>query len=252
MNAHQAELSWIDSQAAEMLRLVSEWSGINSGSRNLQGLAHSTDVVQKGFESLGGHIERRDLPPVESVDGGGHVVKSAVGQALRIVKRADAPLRIMLCIHLDTVYGADHPFQKPMRIDASTLRGPGVADAKGGLVILLAALRALDRSDSASKVGWEVVLNPDEEIASPGSSQLLLEVARMRNHALACCLSRRCRMDRWLGRERVPAILRWSCAGVYAAHSGRDFHLGRTVAAILGAGTFHHTHGRRVRRSAGR
>src|SRR5216110_2553997 len=53
--------------------------------------------------------------------------------------RLAAPLRVLLNIHIDTVYPADHPFQRVEQIDHNTLRGPGVIDAKGGLVVMLTA-----------------------------------------------------------------------------------------------------------------
>jgi len=230
MNEHISHLEWIDTQATEMLRLVTEWSNINSGSRNLEGLAHFTEVVQKEFESLGGEIELRDLPPMESVDSKGNIVQSSVGRALRIVKRPQAALRILLCIHLDTVYGIDHPFQRATRVDAQTLRGPGVADAKGGLVILLTALRALERSELATKVGWEVILNPDEEIASPGSTPLLLEAAR-RNHVgllFEPSLPDGSLVGARKGSGNFTVVVRGR-----AAHSGRDFHQGRSAILAL-------------------
>src|SRR5207248_1107235 len=83
------------------------------------------------------------------------------------------PMCVFLGIHMDTVYGLDHPFQTVEHIDGNTFRGPGVADAKGGLCVMLIALEALERSDFADQVGWEVLINSDEEIGSPGSAPVL-------------------------------------------------------------------------------
>jgi glutamate carboxypeptidase len=118
-------------------------------------------------------------------------------------------------------------------MDNQTLRGPGVVDAKGGLVVLLTALRALERSEVAHNVGWEVLLNTDEEIGSVGSAPLLHEAAK-RNH---------------VGLVFEPALPDGSLVGARkgsgnftvvfrgrAAHAGRDFNLGRS--AILSAAEF--------------
>lgn len=165
-----------------MLRLLTDWANINSGSHNLEGLARFTSAVEAQFAPLGASLHRHDLPPMETIDSKGNVVRSELGKAIRLVKRPDAPVRVLLGIHLDTVYSAQSPFQQTTRLNDTTLRGPGVTDAKGGLVVLLTALRALEQIDLANQIGWEVLLNPDEEIGSPGSAQLWLDAAK-RNHA---------------------------------------------------------------------
>jgi glutamate carboxypeptidase len=85
---------------------------------------------------------------------------------------------------MDTVYGADHPFQAVQWLDERTLGGPGVADMKGGLAVMLAALKAVEASPLASRLGYEVVINSDEEVGSPGSAALLAEAAQGKLAAL--------------------------------------------------------------------
>ena len=70
----------------------------------------------------------------------GDEIEQPLGEALSIRKRPDAPRRVFLGIHADTVYGPDDPFQQVEQVDANTLRGPGVVDAKGGLAVMLVAL----------------------------------------------------------------------------------------------------------------
>ena len=57
------------------------------------------------------------------------------------------------------------------------MNGPGVADMKGGIAVMLAALEAIERSGAASSIGYEVVINSDEEVGSPGSAPLLAQAA---------------------------------------------------------------------------
>jgi glutamate carboxypeptidase len=85
---------------------------------------------------------------------------------------------------MDTVYGADHSFQRLEWLGSKVLRGPGVADMKGGLAVLLAALEAVEASPEAARIGYEVVINSDEEVGSPGSAALLAEAARGKRAAL--------------------------------------------------------------------
>jgi glutamate carboxypeptidase len=85
---------------------------------------------------------------------------------------------------MDTVYPSDHAFQAARWLDDHTLNGPGVADMKGGLAVMLAALKALEASELAPRVGYEVVINSDEEVGSPGSSALIAECAQGKRAAL--------------------------------------------------------------------
>ena len=62
------------------------------------------------------------------------------GDNLHIVKRPDAPVRVLLTGHMDTVFSADHAFQGQQWLDDGILNGPGVADMKGGIAVMLSAL----------------------------------------------------------------------------------------------------------------
>jgi glutamate carboxypeptidase len=64
------------------------------------------------------------------------------------------------------------------------LSGPGVADMKGGIAVMLAALSAFEDSPLASRLGYDVVLNSDEEVGSPGSAALIARAARGKRAAL--------------------------------------------------------------------
>src|SRR4051812_23362940 len=136
MSDHSGELSWIDSQRDAMRDRVMRWANINSYTFNLPGLGKIGAEVEQVLRELGSATEWHDLPAAESIDERGQVVQQPLGRALRAVKRPNAPRQIFLGIHLDTVYPADQPFQRAELIDANTLRGPGVIDAKGGLVVM--------------------------------------------------------------------------------------------------------------------
>jgi glutamate carboxypeptidase len=65
--------------------------------------------------------------------------------------------------HLDTVFDADSPFQKFQRLSGDEASGPGVIDMKGGDVILVAALKALNSAGLLKKMNVIVVMTGDEE-----------------------------------------------------------------------------------------
>jgi glutamate carboxypeptidase len=85
---------------------------------------------------------------------------------------------------MDTVFGADHPFQSLAWREEGVLGGPGVADMKGGIAVMLAALKAVEASGAAPNLGYQVVINSDEEVGSPGSAALIAEAARGKRAAL--------------------------------------------------------------------
>jgi glutamate carboxypeptidase len=78
--------------------------------------------------------------------------------------RPDAPLQILLSGHYDTVYGPEHPFQRCSWLDDRTLCGPGTGDMKGGLVVMLEAVRLFEAAPEAASLGWEAIILPNEEI----------------------------------------------------------------------------------------
>lgn len=226
ISLYQPHLDWIDSQHQHMIHLTMEWSKINSGSYNIDGLQRMADVLEDNFLWLNGEMTQIELPPLKQVDARGKVQETPVGKALHVRKRPEAPLQIFLGGHMDTVFSKDHPFQEPTFIDENTLNGPGVADLKGGLVVMLKALEVLEKSPFSEHVGWEVLINPDEEIGSQSSDHLLAECAE------------RCH----LGLIYEPALSDGTLAGSRkgsgnfsvvvhgrAAHAGRDHHLGRNA-----------------------
>ena len=223
-------LAWIDDQRERMVKLVERWSNINSGSFNLTGLARMAQVLDEAFAVLGGQRRFVDLAPAETIDSNGLKVTTPLGQAIHITNRPDAPLRVFLGIHMDTVYPAHHPFQTTQPTDPNTFRGPGVADAKGGLAVMLIALEALERNGLAQRLGWEVLINPDEEIGSPGSSQLLADCAK-RNH-LGLVFEPTLPDGTMVGDRKGSGNFTVVVHG-RSAHAGREFPRGRNAIAAL-------------------
>lgn len=133
-------------------------------------------ILAEAFSVLPGTMAEVPLEPYERVSAKGDVLPVELGAALHVRVRPEAPIQIALTGHYDTVFSASHHFQKPWRADQDTLRGPGVADMKGGLSVMLAALAAFEALQGRKQVGYEVLLSPDEEIGSPGSAPLLAEL----------------------------------------------------------------------------
>ncbi len=163
---------------AAMLAEVEAWATVNSGSRNLGGLATMAGLLSDAFAALPGSVELLDAASVDAVRVDGSVEGIAHGRHLVVRVRPAAKLRMLFTGHMDTVFPPDHPFQALTWLDANTLNGPGTADMKGGLSVMLAALKAVEASGGAADFGYDVIVNSDEETGSLSSSALIAELAR--------------------------------------------------------------------------
>ncbi len=176
-----ATTAWIAAKLPELRDATLRLSNQNSGISNVDGVRAVGEMMQERFAPLGCTHEWLSLNPYNRTADSGRRTTSAIAPALRLRMRPKAPLQIFLGGHLDTVFAADHPFQQARQDGDDSLHGPGVADLKGGLMVMWTALAALERSPHRERIGWEVLLNPDEEIGSRGSDPLLREAAA-RNH----------------------------------------------------------------------
>ncbi len=167
-----------------MLAQVERWAAINSGTRNLAGLAAVAGELADAFSALPGDLTLVDAPAVEAVTNDGAVHLLDHGKHLQLCVRPDAAVRILLTGHMDTVFPVDHPFQTLEHRPDGTINGPGVADMKSGLALMLAALTALEDSPLASRIGYDVLINSDEETGSLSSAPLIAQAAQGKIAAL--------------------------------------------------------------------
>lgn len=163
--------------AGPMLEQVLAWSAINTGTGNLAGLAQYVAALADEFAALPGEISLVDPSKVGAVAADGRETDVAYGKHLVLRVRPGANRRLLLTGHMDTVFPADHSFQTTRWLDDETLNGPGVADMKGGIAVMLAALKAFEASAAASGVGYDVLLNSDEETGSLSSAPLIADLA---------------------------------------------------------------------------
>lgn len=169
---------------APMLAQVERWAAVNSGTGNLAGLKNVAGQLADSFAALPGDLRLVAADPVESVDAAGRVSTIQRGDHLHVRVRPDAPVQLLLTGHMDTVFAADHPFQNLKWLEPGVLNGPGTADMKAGLSVILAALTALEASPLAERVGYDVMINSDEETGSHASARLITELAAGKTAAL--------------------------------------------------------------------
>jgi len=167
-----------------MLDQVQTWAAVNSGSGNLDGLAATARMLVRAFSVLPGEVSLVDAEPVERVLANGTIKTVHHGQHLLVTVRPDSPTQLLFTGHMDTVFPDDHEFQTLRWLNDGTLNGPGVADMKGGISVMLAALRAAEYSGILSGTGYQILVNSDEEVGSPSSAKLIAKLAQNKLAAL--------------------------------------------------------------------
>ena len=148
----RALVAFVDKENARALALLERVVNINSGTMNVAGVREVGAVFRAEFDSLGFRTEW--------VDG------AQVGRAGHLVAEHPGPgAKILLIGHLDTVFEPDSPFQKFERLSPAAAKGPGITDMKGGNVVMLQALRALQSGGLLKSMNVVVVITGDEEAA---------------------------------------------------------------------------------------
>ncbi len=213
--------------SAAMLAQVAAWSAINTGTGNLAGLAEQAAVLAEAFAALPGTVALVDPALVTAIGADGSAFDKPHGRHMVVRVRPEANRRILLTGHMDTVFPVDHPFQRQTWLDGETLNGPGVADMKGGIAVLLHALLAFEQTASASGLGYDVLINSDEETGSLASAALIAELAAGKLAALT--YEPAALPDGTLAHERGGTGNYSITITGRAAHAGRNPHEGRNA-----------------------
>ncbi len=141
----------VEADSARNIKLLEDLVRVNSGTMNLAGVERVGQMLRPEFEQLGFQVT---WIPMAKVGRAGHLVATHKGSG--------KGKRILLIGHLDTVFEPDSPFQGWKR-DGDIVEGPGVGDMKGGDVVIVAALRAMQAAGTLKNADITVVLTGDEE-----------------------------------------------------------------------------------------
>jgi glutamate carboxypeptidase len=196
-------------ELAALRDLLIRWAEINSGSSNLAGLERMRQALVAEFRTVP-HAQVESVP-----------LEGTTAQAVRVLIKPSAPTQLLISGHFDTVYGAHNAFQRCTLVEPDMLRGPGVADMKGGIVVLIAALREFLTTPNATRIGFDILLTPDEEIGSPGGRHLIESVARTKQHAAALVFEPARGNGDLVRTRKGTGVFTLTCHG-RAAHAGRD------------------------------
>ncbi|MGE0268138.1 MAG: hydrolase [Candidatus Omnitrophota bacterium] len=170
-------LKWLDGQKTAMVELARKWSDINTHGSNPAGISQLSKEITRSFSVFGEEVRPVELPSYEMINEKGEAESFGVVPALTLTKRPVAPKQVLFVCHMDTVHMPDGPFQTCQTMDEYTIKGPGITDAKGGIVVMLKALEAVEQCAFREKFGWKVIINTDEEIGSPSSGGMLMKEA---------------------------------------------------------------------------
>src|SRR5688500_2409118 len=145
-------VAFVEKDHAAALTLLEQVVNINSGTQNFEGVRAVGRIFQQQFDALGFKTHWVDGAPFKRA---GHLV----------AEHPAAGPKLLLIGHLDTVFEPNSPFQKTERVDARYMRGPGIIDMKGGNVVMVQALKALQSTGALASMNITVVLTGDEEDA---------------------------------------------------------------------------------------
>lgn len=153
--AEQAMVRTVDAEQERTVAMLGRWVDQNSGTLNRAGVRKVGDLVRAELEPLGFKVEWLDM---SAANRSGHIVARKPGN-----RRGQ---RMLLIAHLDTVFELDSPFQRWVR-RGDVGEGPGAGDDKGGMAVIVAALRAMKAAGTLRPADITVFLTGDEEDAGP-------------------------------------------------------------------------------------
>src|ERR1700712_4662032 len=149
-----------------LIETLHEMVLIESGSGDVEGLAKMAGFTEARLKALGAKTERRKTTRGAGAD---MVIGTFTGSGSK---------KLMLIGHMDTVYQKGILATQPYRVDGNRIYGPGIADDKGGLAVVLHSLKILGDAGWRDYAKLTVSFNPDEEVGSIGAAEIIPQTVR--------------------------------------------------------------------------
>ncbi|MEP6723949.1 MAG: M20/M25/M40 family metallo-hydrolase [Variovorax sp.] len=181
LSAHAAPDARIAELAAQqkqpLLDSLSQLVGIESGSRDLEGLDKIASLIADKLRALGGQVELIEpgsaaSPEVYRMED----TPEKIGKVVKATFKGTGTRKIMLIAHMDTVYQIGMLNKQPFRVEGDKAYGLGIADDKQGVAVILHTLALLKALDFKEYGTLTVLINGDEEISSPGARALITKL----------------------------------------------------------------------------
>ncbi|MDB5958153.1 M20/M25/M40 family metallo-hydrolase [Ramlibacter sp.] len=173
-------------QRQPFLDSLSQFVGIESGSRDYEGLSRLAALIADKLAALGGEVQI--LQPGSPASPDVYRMEDTpekIGPMVRATFRGTGSKKIMLIAHMDTVYLKGMLARQPFRVDGDKAYGLGIADDKQGIAVILHALAVLQALDFKEYGQLTVLINGDEEISSPGSRAMITKLASEHDFVLS-------------------------------------------------------------------
>jgi glutamate carboxypeptidase len=163
-----------EQEKAPLIETLHDMVMIESGSGDVEGLAKMADFTEARLKALGATTRRQKTTAGAGAD---IVIGTFEGTGTR---------KLMLIGHMDTVYQRGILATEPYHVDGTRIYGPGIADDKGGIAVVLHALKILKDADWRDYARLTVSFNPDEEVGSIGSGEIIAQLADQHDVVLSC------------------------------------------------------------------
>lgn len=160
-----------EAELPELMKLWEQVVNVDSGSGHVPGLRKVAEILEQKLMESSFAVTRR---PVNGPDGEFNLVGQRQGKG---------KASILFMAHMDTVFGPGTAAERPFTVDGEWAHGPGVSDCKAGIVTVVHGLKLLKDFDGFKTI--TVLFNCDEEIGSPDSKDLIVELAKQHDYVLS-------------------------------------------------------------------
>ena len=154
------------------IETVKQLVAVDTGTGQAAGLATVSQMLVERLQALGAQVSTSPATP----SAGDNIVGTLKGTGSK---------DFLLMVHYDTVFAEGTAAERPFRMDEQRAYGPGVADAKGGVAMILHALELLKAQQFDAYGTITVLFNPDEEMGSAGSKKIIAELARKHDYVFS-------------------------------------------------------------------
>ena len=159
-------------QVQPLLESLKSLVAIESGSRDLEGLAQMSEWLAKRLQASGMTVQ---VLPTQAPAFHPQLKGAKLGAMVYATRAGTGKRRVLLIAHMDTVYPRGMGAKQPFRIDGDKAYGLGISDDKGGVAVILHTLDVLNATGFKDYAELGVLINADEEIGSPGSGAFITQ-----------------------------------------------------------------------------
>lgn len=161
-----------ETEQTAYLKTVKQLVDVDTGTGQAPGLKTISALLVERLKALGAEVTTTPATP----SAGDNIVGTIKGSGTR---------SFLLMVHYDTVFGPGTAAKRPFKQDGERAYGPGVADAKGGVAMILHSLKLLQEEGFKDFGTLTVLFNPDEETGSSGSKKIIAELARQHDYVFS-------------------------------------------------------------------